>query len=177
MNTSSESNFQQVYEFIRAYVFHRFGISCREDLVANDHFGDLNGAEIRIDCRLQSQEALFTLLHLFGHAVQWNTQGIIEFDPEVSRLNPEILEKAIDYEKKACGFSMQLLLDAGQEHFRQWLSDYSAADLRHLVHFYKTGERLGADRFWCVGEPLLEPIEIPEFAPRVLKWRWDGIVV
>ena len=39
------------------------------DLVAD--FGD--NAEIHLDYDLEAEDALFILVHLFGHTVQWNT--------------------------------------------------------------------------------------------------------
>ena len=34
--------------------------------------GDLDGSTILVDYDLDAEEALFILVHLFGHTVQWN---------------------------------------------------------------------------------------------------------
>lgn len=171
------SDFEAAFAPIAAYMDATYGVRCSRGPVPSGFFGDLNGAEIRIAEHLEPEEALFTLLHLFGHTAQWNLQGVIDFDVQPESLSDEQTAKVLRYEREACGYSMRLLLDAGYGKLAQWLSDFSAADLRHLLHFYATGEQLGARRAWRSGEPMTAPLDIPPFAPKVLRWRWDGVVV
>jgi hypothetical protein len=164
---------------IRKRVTEGYGVAVVRALIQADYLGDLNGAEIRIGSWLDAEDSLFMLLHLFGHTVQWNTQGIQEFDLPVGKV-PEATKAAVtDYEREACRYSMGLLLETGFADLGPWLSDFSAADLRYLHHVYETGERrrAGAEDFWRVGEPLVAPLAIPSFTPKALKWRWDGVVV
>jgi hypothetical protein len=170
-----------VFEFaflpIEAYMASTYGVRCARGPVPGGFFGDLNGAEIRLAERLDAEDSLFTLLHLFGHTVQWSLQGVVDLDVRPETLTEELVARVLRYEREACGYSMRLLLDAGFEGLAQWLSDFSAADLRHLLHFYATGEQRGAGPFWRPGEPRVVPLEIPPFEPKVLRWRWEGVVV
>lgn len=169
--------FTAAFTSIRRYVCSTYGVRCVRSFMRAAYFGDLNGAEIRIANALGPEDSLFILLHLFGHTVQWNTRGIMEFRVGAGLLGEEGLAEMIDYEREACRFSMTVLLGSGFEEFGQWLSDFSAADLRLLIHFYRTGERLGVREFWRSGEPLILPLEIPDFHPQVLRWRWEGVVI
>jgi len=176
---SAGERFGVPFAAVRTRVTEGYGVAVVRALIQADYLGDLNGAEIRIGSWLDAQDSLFMLLHLFGHTVQWNTQGIQEFDLPVGKV-PEAAKEAVTaYEREACRYSMGLLLETGFEDLGPWLSDFSAADLRYLHHVYETGERrgAGAEDFWRVGEPLVAPLAIPSFTPRTLKWRWDGIVV
>ncbi len=164
---------------VRTRVTEGYGVAVVRAMIQADYLGDLNGAEIRIGSWLDAQDSLFMLLHLFGHTVQWNTQGIQELDLPVGKVSEATKEAVTAYEREACRYSMGLLLETGFEGLGPWLSDFSAADLRYLHHVYETGERRGggAEDFWRVGEPLVAPLAIPSFTPRTLKWRWDGVVV
>ena len=102
---------------------------------------------------------------------------MIDFNIKPESLTDELAAKVLQYEREACGYSMRLLIDAGFGGLAQWLSDFSSADLRHLLHFYATGEQLGARRSWRSGEPVMAPLDIPPFEAKVLRWRWDGVVV
>ncbi len=154
-----------------------YGVACARSLIQGDYLGDLNGAEIRIGSWLDEQDSLFMLLHLFGHTVQWNTQGIQEFDLRVGNVPDATREAVTAYEREAARYAMGLLLETGFSDLGPWLADFSAADLRYLHHFYEMGERRGVEDFWRVGEPPIAPLEIPAFTPQALKWRWDGVVV
>ena len=59
----------------------------------------------------------------------------------------------------------------------QWVADFAVCDFAYLRHFYKTGEKRSFRSFWKDGQPLLEPLPIPEFCP--MRWlsRYQGIVV
>ena len=53
----------------------RWQIPVRIRDVPDPFTGDLDGAEIRIDFDLDTEDALFILVHLFGHTVQWNVSA------------------------------------------------------------------------------------------------------
>lgn len=81
----------------------------------------------------------------------------------------EMLDQLEAYEREACGYSQQALLEAGVTGLDQWLADYSACDLAFLRHVYTTGERWSFRGFWRTGCLLIEPRAIPPFTPR--RWR------
>ncbi len=122
---------------------------------------------------------LFLLAHLLGHTVQWNT------DPrsfEIGQLlAPPISEQALApilaYEQQAARYTLALLHEVGIGSLDQWLSDFSAADLAYLSHFYLTGEKRDFETFRVTGAPLLEPLAIPAFTPKRVRFRVEGIVI
>lgn len=169
--------FAHAFTVIRRYLETTYGVRVAWAPIPSGFYGDLNGAEIRIAEHLGAEDELFMLLHLFGHTVQWNLQGILDLDPAAGPLSEEAIATVLRYEQEACAYSVRVLLDTGFAELVPWLSDMSAADLRHLLHFYSMGESLGARHFWRAGEPPMAPRDIPSFTPKVLRWRWEGIVV
>lgn len=141
--------------------------------------GDLDGVEVRIHPDHGIEPRLFTLAHLFGHTVQWNTSDAAT---SLATAAPGAYDAAqiaavAAYEREASRYGLQLLHETGIADLDQWLSDFAAADLAFLAHFYRTGEKLAPERFWRDGQPLLEPLAIPAFQPRRRKFRWDGVVL
>jgi len=174
-----EDRFRDVFNTVEPYIERRYGVPVRISDVPNPFTGDLDGAEIQIDYALSLEEAVFILVHLFGHTVQWNLSERarkigyeVPVDPK-----PEVLEEIEDYEREACGYSLQLFHDAGVRDLDQWLSDFAACDYAYLDHFYRTREKLPFKTFWRDGQPLVRPVPIPEFHPTKWVSRWQGIVV
>lgn len=177
MRTADE--FLGVWNRVEPYIERRYGIPVVVGDVANPFTGDLDGGEIRVDHDLDAEEAVFILVHLFGHTVQWNTSARArEIGAQVVRdPNPELLAELERYEREACRYSLQLFHEAGVHHLDAWLSDFAACDFNYLRHFYTTGEKKPFKSFWASGAPLLEPLAIPDFEPTVWRSRWDGVVV
>jgi hypothetical protein len=175
----TDERFREVYNTVAAYVEDHYGIPVVISDVVNPFTGDLDGSEIHVDYENSIEEAVFILVHLFGHTVQWNMSDYnrkigyeVQQNPSVEKLDE--LER---YEKEACGYSLQLFHDAGVRDLDQWTSDYAACDFAFLRTFYSTGKRSPFRSFWKDGQPLLKPLPIPDFVPT--KWisRWQGIVV
>ncbi len=142
--------------------------------------GDLDGAEVRIHRGHGIEPALFTLVHLFGHTVQWNTSDAASRMAAAAApgaYGEAQLAEVAAYEQEASRYALQLLHETGIADLDPWLSDFAAADLAFLSHFYRTGEKLPLEGFWRDGQPLLAPLAIPPFEPRRRKFRWDGVVL
>ena len=157
----------------------RWGIPVHIQDVANPFTGDLDGERIMVDYDLDIEDAVFILVHLFGHTVQWNLSAEHR---EIAFLKPETwtdeqLRMVADYEVEACRFSLQLLHDIGVHDLDQWISDFAACDSSYLIHFYKTGEKRPFRSFWQDNTPLLTPRAIPEFRPTQWLSRHQGTVV
>ncbi len=172
----SEERFRDVFNTVEPLIERRYGIPVVLSDVPHPFTGDLDGLEIRVDHDLDAEEATFILVHLFGHTVQWNVSE------ENRRLgsappSPELLPAIERYEREACGYSLQLFHEAGVRDLDAWLSDFGACDLAYLRHFYTTGEKLPWRSFWTPGNPLIEPLPIPEFHPQAWRSRWEGVVV
>ncbi len=169
-----------VFDLIENTVEKRWGIPVRIADVPSPFTGDLDGASIAIDHDNDIENALFILVHLFGHTVQWNTslraRQIGTRRPTETWTPAELCELAA-YEIEACQLSLALLHSVGVTDLDQWLSDFAACDAAYLMHFYSTGEKRPFREFWKAHSNLLQPSEIPDFSP--ISWisRFDGIVV
>lgn len=175
----SEQRFREVFDLLERRVEDRWGIPVRIRDVPSPFTGDLDGAEIHIDHDLTAEDALFILVHLFGHTVQWNLSAELRELGAVRGpgLSDEVLARLVTYEQEACRYSLQLLHEAGIHDLDGWLSDFAACDLAYLIHFYKHSEKREFRSFWKEGQPRLEPLAIPDFQPTRWVSRWDGVVV
>jgi hypothetical protein len=142
--------------------------------------GDLDGAEIHIDHLVTSEERLFLLAHLFGHTVQWNVnpRAFEIGQPQTPPVPQERLPGIIEYEREAASYALGMFHEVGITELDQWLSDYTAADMAYLGHYYRTGEKRDFRSFWKANSALIEPRPVPRFTPSKRVFRLlDGIVI
>jgi len=171
---------QEVFNQVEKMIENRYGIPVRIGDVIDPFTGDLDGAEIHIDHDIDAEEALFILVHLFGHTVQWNlsergrTLGVQQPDTGISE---ERLDELYDYEREAAELSLRLFHEAGIFDLDQWISDFFHCDWAYLSQFYRTGEKLPFRSFWRNGTECLDPKLIPIFTPKRWRTRADGIVL
>ena len=170
---------REVFAKVERVIEDRWQIPVRISDVPNPFTGDLDGTEIQLDYDLDVEEALFILLHLFGHTVQWN---VSERAREIAFLKPEVwtptqLATVADYERDACRYALQLLHELGITDLDPWVADFAACDIAYLLHFYQTGEKLPFRSFWRDGCPQLTPLPIPDFHPTRWVSRFGGTVV
>jgi len=137
--------------------------------VIGSYTGQFDGKEIWVDLEKDPEEAVFILVHLFGHTVQWN------LDENLRRLGlsdvgvkEEDLPRIYQYERQASQLGLALLEETGEFRLARWLSDCFGADWKFLVHFYRTGQKVRFEPEEGVAEPLLSPLPIPSFIPQ----RW-----
>lgn len=177
--TIAEERFIEVFNLAEKHLEDRYELPVVISDVPNPFTGDLDGAEIRVDYDLDAEEALFILIHLFGHTVQWNLSAEDRaLGAKVEANVPESRLAEIEhYERTACAYSLQLLHDLGVHDLDQWVSDFANCDLRYLMHFYRTAEKLPFRSFWQDGAPLVTAIPIPDFYPTRWVSRADGVVV
>jgi len=162
--------FREVFNLVEAHIERRYGLPVVITDVPDPFTGDLDGASILVDYDLDAENALFILVHLFGHTVQWNTSeaeralGLLDVkDP-----SEELLTSLARYEETAARYSLQLFHETGVRDMDQWLADFAACDVAYLIHFYRTREKRAFREFWKDGTPLLTPLPIPPFRPT--KW-------
>jgi len=168
-----------IFDRIEKMIEDRWGIPVRIADVPNPFTGDLDGQQIHVDFDVEIEDALFILVHLFGHTVQWNLSAELR---EIAFLKPDgwtedQLARLAAYEAEACQYSLQLLHDAGVFDLDQWMADFSACDSAYLMHFYRTGEKRPFRDFWRDGSPIIAPKPIPEFHPTAWVVRSDGVVI
>jgi hypothetical protein len=169
-----------VFDRVEALIERRWGIPVIIRDVPNPFTGDLDGARIDVDYDVDVEEALFILVHLFGHTVQWNVSEDAlrtAFYQPGGAWPEDKLREVADYEAEACRYSLQLLHDAGVHDLDQWVSDFAACDAKYLMHFYRTGEKRPFRELWRDGAPLLSTKAIPEFQPTAWRSRFDGTVI
>ena len=179
MAAPSDDRLREVFAIVERRVEDRWGIPVVISDVPHPFTGDLDGAEIKVDHELAVDDAVFILIHLFGHTVQWNVSAERR---AVAFLQPatwtdEQLRAALEYETEAARYSLQLLHDAGVHDLDQWISDFAACDCDYLMYFYKTGDKRAFRSFWRDNAPLLAPLAIPEFRPARWLTRHQGTVV
>lgn len=171
--------FLDAFNRLERHIEDRYGIPVVLTDVPHPFTGDLDGEEIRIDYENDPEEALFILVHLFGHTVQWN---VSERAREIGQLavrepSDALLAELAGYERDAARYSMALVHQAGIAGLDQWLSDFSACDVAYLLHFYRTAEKHPFRSFWREGSPLITPLALPHFQPTRWWSRWEGVVI
>jgi hypothetical protein len=176
---ATEERFREVFNRLEAYIENRYAIPVVIRDVTDPFTGDLDGERIEVDYDQSCEDALFIVVHLFGHTVQWNTDPRARVIGTAPVKNPdeEFLAELRDYEAKACAYSLQLFHDAGVFDLDQWTADFAACDSAYLMHYYRTGEKLPFRNFWREGMPLVTPLPIPEFQPARWVSRADGVVI
>ncbi|HEU0054573.1 MAG TPA: hypothetical protein VFQ39_15405 [Longimicrobium sp.] len=176
----TEERFREVFNLLERAIEDRWGIPITIRDVPEPFTGDLDGETIDVDYDLPVDEAVFILLHLFGHTVQWNAHADTRELGLMSVKDPDdaLLARIEEYERAAGRYSLQLLHDLGIFDLDQWVADYTGADVRYLMHFYRTGEKPPLERFWREGEPVAAPVPIPPFQPtRWLSRATGGVVI
>jgi hypothetical protein len=165
------------FNLVADHVERRHGIAVLIGEVTHPNTGDFNGLEIKVDHDQDLDFALFVLIHLFGHTVQWNISDSLRelgLYGATGRKSEEELLRIHDYERDATRYSLALLHDAGLYHFDRLISDLWHADWLFLRHFYRTGERLDVRALVRPGEcEILPPLSIPGFTPRRWESRWS----
>lgn len=168
-----------VFDRVEQMIEERWAIPVVISDVPNPFTGDLDGERILVDYENSIEDAVFILIHLFGHTVQWNVSEdarAIAFARRDHWTDDQLREVGA-YEREACRYSLQLLHDAGVHDLDQWVADFAACDAAYLMHFYRTGEKRPFREFWREGAPPLEPLAIPAFQPARWISRYDGTVV
>ena len=168
--TTTDERFREVFNRVERLIEERYGLPVVITDVTDPFTGDLDGSQILVDYDLEAEEALFILVHLFGHTVQWNVSardrelGLLE----VKNPTEELLSQLECYEQDAARYSLQLFHDAEVHDLDQWLANFAACDVAYLIHFYRTGEKRPFRSFWSDTAPSLTPLAIPAFRPT--KW-------
>ena len=165
-----------VFNRLERLIEDRWEIPVHIQDVPNPFTGDLDGEQIMVDYDLEIEDAVFILIHLFGHTVQWNLSEEyrrIGTDLSIGKGEKE-LQAIYAYEKNATRFSLQLMHDAGVRDLDRWMSDWWAADWKYLDHYYRTGEKLDFKTLLDPGKgEMLTPLVIPEFKPQKWLSRWS----
>lgn len=168
-----DEHLRRVFNHVERFLERRYGLPVILTDVPDPYTGDLDGEKVMVDWAVHPEEALFILVHLFGHTVQWNLSeryrelGLVEVRAGDAVPEPFLAELEV-YEVEAARYSLQLLHDAGVTDLDQWVSDFSSCDIAYLMHYYRTGEKREFRSFWRNGVPCLTPLAIPPFT--LTRW-------
>jgi len=138
--------------------------------VTGSYTGQFDGKEIWVDLDKDPEEAVFILVHLFGHTVQWNLDEKLRLlGLAVSGVKVEDLPRIYQYERQASQLGLALLEETGEFRLARWLTNRFGADWKFLEHFYRTGEKVRFEPEAGAAEPLLTALPAPKFIPQ----RWS----
>ena len=170
--TASGDAFATPYRVVRDVIQHTFGLRVHGFDLGGKDVGDLDGASIFIDDDVLIDVRLATLLHLFGHTVQWHQSALYR---ELGALPlPQAIvrypEKFWIYERMAWRFGLRLLIECGLPHLTDWLREEAREDERMLRAALGCGQAPAP-------LPALKPIPIPAFRPFKFRRRAPGSLV
>lgn len=171
----TDFDFRSVYNRVVPIVEKKYGVEVVISDVVDPNTGDFDGRQILIDYDQDLEVALFVLVHLFGHTVQWNTSEAyrnLGLNVAVGK-TPEEMAAITEYEQGATRLGIALLHEAGVTDMDFWASDWWRADFEYLLHFYKTGEKLDVRGLLKRGGEALTTLPIPPFTPRKYSSRWS----
>jgi len=143
MTPISQDEFRDRFDRLEHHIERHYGLPVVITDIKNPFTGDLDGGEVQIDHDVEAEEAVFILIHLFGHTVQWNTDPTARdtsFAAEVKQ-SEERIAALYAYEMEAVAYSQQLLHNLHIRDLDQWVADYAHCDFRFLTHLYRTGEK------------------------------------
>ena len=164
---------------IEQHIERAYGVRVITRDIPDPLTGDLNGAEIHIDCAATPEQRLFLLAHLFGHTVQWNAiPGAFELgQPRQPPVSLDCLPALMEYEREAARYALGLLHETGITSTDQWFADYAACDAAYLRHYYLTGEKREFLSFWQEDTSPIQALPVPPFSTTRRSLRGDGIVI
>ena len=172
----------EVFDLARAPDRGRWGIPVRITDVPNPFTGDLDGAEqIHVDHEHDIEDAVFILIHLFGHTVQWNVSESARDDrvgaPRHLDRGPAARGRRVRA-PGACATACSCSTTPASTISIKWVSGFTPCDTAYLMHLYRTrGEKRPLRSFWRDDAPLLKPLAIPAFTATQWISRYEGTVV
>jgi len=174
-NPPPSDELKRIFDRCALHIKTRYDIDVMIADVLDPNTGDFNGKSIKVDYDQDMESALFVLIHLFGHTVQWNISE--EFrtlgQETAAKILHQALPRVFTYEKETTALSISLLHEIGITTIDQWVSDWWAADWRYLIHYYHTGEKRDIRDILEPGAERITPLAIPAFQPCIYESRWS----
>ena len=167
--TQPAVDFRKVFRALVERIERGFHLKVTVGPVTGSYTGQFDGREIWVDLEKDPEEAVFILVHLFGHTVQWNIDEKLRV---LGLANSGVTETDLpciyQYERQASQLGLALLAQTGEFRLARWLTHRFGADWKFLAHFYRTGEKVRFEADAGADEPLLTAVPIPVFVPQ----RW-----
>jgi hypothetical protein len=171
----NDFDFRAVFNRVVPVVERSYGVEVRVSDVVDPNTGDFDGQRILVDYDQDLELALFVLVHLFGHTVQWNVSEKwrrLGLDVAVGKTEEE-MAAIHESEQGATRLGIALLHEAGVRDMDGWASDWWRADYQYLLHYYATGEKLDVRALLKRGGEPLAPLPIPRFTPQRFASRFS----
>jgi hypothetical protein len=167
--TQPAIDFRTVFRALVEEIEQTYSLQVEVSPVTGSYTGQFDGKEIWVDLDKDPEEAVFILVHLFGHTVQWNIDEKLRvLGLADSGVTERDLPRIYEYERQASQLGLALLEETGEFRLARWLTDRFGADWKFLAHFYRTGEKVRFESEAGADEPLLTALAIPPFVPQ----RW-----
>ena len=167
--TATTVDYRMVFLALAEHIERTYSLKVNVGPVTGSYTGQFDGTEIWADLDRDPEAAVFILVHLFGHTVQWNIDEKLRvLGLANSGVKEGDLPRIYQYERQAPQLGLALLEEIGEFRLARWLTDCFGADWKFLAHLYRTGEKLRFERKEGAGEALLAAIPIPRFRPQ----RW-----
>ena len=167
--TQPAVDFRTVFLALVEQIERGYGLKVNVGPVIGSYTGQFDGREIWVDLEKDPEEAVFILVHLFGHTIQWNVDEKLRvLGLANSGVSEADLPRIYQYERQASQLGLALLEETGEFGLARWLTDRFGADWKFLAHFYRTGEKIRFEAEAGADEPLLSAVAIPLFVPQ----RW-----
>ena len=167
--TVSTVDFRQVFHALVQHIEQHYSLKVNVGQVTGSYTGQFDGKEIWVDLDKDPEEAVFILVHLFGHTVQWNLdENLRRLGLSNSGVQETDLLRINQYERQASQLGLALLEETNEFRLARWLTNCFGADWKFLAHFYRTGEKIRFETEAGADEPLLVSVAIPRFTPQ----RW-----
>ena len=167
--TLNTVDYRTVFRTLAERIEGEYSLKVKVGPVTGSYTGQFDGKEIWVDLAKDPEEAVFILVHLFGHTVQWNLDEKLRLlGLAISGVKEEDLTRIYQYERQASQLGLALLEQTGELYLARWLTDRFGADWKFLAHFYRTGEKVRFEIEEGADEPLLTALPIPSFIPQ----RW-----
>ncbi len=171
--TRSTVDFRAVFRALAGHIERAYSLKVNVGPVTGSYTGQFDGREIWADLDKDPEEAVFILVHLFGHTVQWNLDEKLRLlGLANSGVKEEDLPRIYEYERQASQLGLALLEETGEFRLARWLTDRFGADWKFLARFYRTGEKVRFESEAGADETLLAALPIPSFIPQ--RWTPRG---
>ena len=140
-------DFRKVFRAVVEHIEAVYSLKVNVGPVTGSYTGQFDGKELWVDLDRDPEEALFILVHLFGHTVQWNigeklrilglaNSGVTESD----------LPRIYQYERQASQLGLALLEETDEFRLARWLTDRFGADWKFLEHSIAPAKKFDSRR-------------------------------
>ena len=100
--TLNTVDFRQVFRALVQHIEHYYSLKVNVGPVTGSYTGQFDGKEIWVDLDKDPEEAVFILVHLFGHTVQWNLdENLRRLGLSNSGVQENDLPRIYQYERQA----------------------------------------------------------------------------